>query len=230
MAIDPATAGLLVGGSLLSNVFGAQAANDQRDYYNRILKRRRRDPATSYMREALGEISRAADIIPGMQRDLLQGRLASQAQLESQRLDESLARAGVTGVSELALRGRRRIGSGIEQSRQQGMLGIENLSNRLRQSQIGASQSVLNALYPSAGQAYAQAAPQNYFDPSDIMSNIAAPASCQEQLAARIRIRFQDDCPCSIGSGKNRRDKPCRPCPDYTDLLFHKKINLKLKK
>lgn len=173
MPIDPVTAGILVGGSVFSNFMGADAASKQRDYYKSILKKRRRSPAALMMQEALGEIGQAADEIPGMQRNLLEGRLASQAQMESQRLDESLARAGLTGASELGLRGRRRIGSGIERSRQQGMLGIENLANQLRQSQIGASQSVLNSLFPTAGQAYAQAAPQNYFDPSDILSNIA---------------------------------------------------------
>lgn len=171
--VDPVTAGLLIGGGLTSGYMGMQAAKRQREYYKAILKARRNSPEMKMMREALGDISRAADTIPGMQRDLLEGRIASQAQLESQRIDESLARAGITGASEGALRAKRRLGAGLERSRQQGMLGIENLANQLRQSEISASRSVLDALYPSASQTYASATPQNYFDPSDIFSNIA---------------------------------------------------------
>ena len=163
MAIGTGALAAITLGSGLLNALGQGSANraatDARNkelaFSRRVLNERRADPILAQLQGQFEQAQQQADTIPALFRRRQAGALASQAQLQRQRLNESLARAGQTGASETAIRAQRGFLGGLEQQRMTSELGAAQLQSQLQGRVSGMGTNILNQRHGSPGQAIA---------------------------------------------------------------------------
>jgi len=152
----------------------SKAIKKEQKYFSNLMKQRRAEFTSSGGFDALNRIKEQTTALPKAFRRRMEGNLSSRVAEEEDRLSSALESSGETGASDLALRGRQRIAGGIEESRQQGELGVAGLESQLAGSELGAISSVMNLLTPSpniGAQGMGQSVGQ-YTDPMSSVSSL----------------------------------------------------------
>lgn len=152
MGLPLAMAAIAGGSSLFGQYQANKAANEERDFWKRIARRRAGSPEMAALSRMFGQSEDALRELPGLFRRKRQGALASQAQERFRRLRENLAPSGATMASSVAMNASGRIAESLEQQRQMGELGEATTMQGLRGQVSGMGQQLLQAKYPSPGQ------------------------------------------------------------------------------
>jgi len=166
--------GVKAGAELLGLDPTSRAIDREKRYFKKQERRRRQFVNSLDVMGLLKDIESGTRELPRKFRQRTQTALTSKTQEEMARLTQALANAGVTGASEIAMRGRRGVLAGAENARQTADLKASELEQSLQKGELAAKMNVTNLLYPSPGQTAAggAAAAGQYVDPLGGLSNI----------------------------------------------------------
>lgn len=155
MALGAILAGLSLVSSLAGQRSASRAADRERKFFQGQLAERRADPILAQLQGQFEQAQQDISRVPAFLRRQRESALVSQAQVQRQRVRESLSRAGVTGASEVGIRAERGQLANITQQRSQGLLQDAQLTAALRGRAGALGTNVLNQKFGSAGQAVA---------------------------------------------------------------------------
>lgn len=178
--------GISLGADALSRFYSAslekKALDKERAAAEKVMRERRKMPEVEQARRTYGDYAEELKRLPGELRREREGRLSSLERETWNRLQRTLASAGVTGGSGIATREMRKTQTGLERQAESERLAEAQQLQGARAGQIGLAQQISNMLYPSAGQVFPQTLQESYIDYPSMASDTLQTALMLSEL------------------------------------------------
>jgi len=152
--MEPATMmGISAGVNLLGGLYGQSQARKSEEFWKDQLRARRSSPMAKDLQGIFQEDLRQLKRMPGAMARAREGRLSTQGARRLERFRRNLASSGDTGGSFRAMRGERDVAESLNAQRVSEQLAEQQALSAIRQRAGQTGRSLMDVMYPSAGQA-----------------------------------------------------------------------------
>jgi len=173
-----AVGGVMAGADILGGLFQqGQARKEQdrmRDFWRSQMRQRRTGEIGQSLKNIYQEQLGQLEKMPGYLKRSMEGRLSSAQSERRNRFQRNLARSGATRASSVGMMGEQQVEESLDRMGREGELQREQAMFGLRGQTAGLGQNLLNAFYPTPGQAapgIAQSQESIYYNPMSALKS-----------------------------------------------------------